>query len=238
MKMVARIILLLFSAGLGSWAQAPTPVLVALPPGSAMLTDAKGEVLVTIAGQSATNAAYKGQVLGPNTTIECKKGSAMLVLSDGSQVLVKSNTRVVVRLPEEAKGNFLEQLIGKITATVKKRTTNDPPFKMGTPTAVITVRGTKFTVEVSKHEQTFVQVYEGIVQVESMTGGGGPLYLQSGYITRVERDRPPEAPRRLLEELEREGGAGSLGSSHKEKESDGHRTRDANSNDGGSEIDD
>ena len=144
MNIVSRILLLLFTVMMGLWSQAQTAgsVPVNLPPGTAVVSDLKGEVFVTVPGGSSAITAQKGQVLGPNTTIECKKGSALLALSDGSQVLVKSNSRVILRLPEEARGNFLEQLIGKITATVKKRTTNDPPFKMGTPSAVITVRGT------------------------------------------------------------------------------------------------
>jgi hypothetical protein len=238
MNMLSRILLVLFTACLGISAQAQTgaAVPVNLPPGTAAVSDLKGEVFVILPGAATSNPAQKGQIVGPNTTIECKKGSALLALSDGSQVLLKSNTRVILRLPDDAKGNFLEQLIGKITATVKKRTTNDPPFKMGTPSAVITVRGTKFTVEVNKHEQTFVQVFEGIVQVESMMGAGGPVYLQGGYITRIEMNQPPENPRRLMDEVQKEDGGSSLDSSHKGKESDGHTSHQQTGT--GSEIDD
>ena len=55
---------------------------------------------------------------------------------------------------------------GKILAQVQKRFGNAPSFRMGTPTAVITVRGTRFEVEVNKKNKTVVDVYEGVVAVD------------------------------------------------------------------------
>lgn len=205
-----------------------------LPLGSAVISDMKGEVFVTLADQTVSNAAQKGQLLAPNSTVECKKGSVLLTLADGSQVLVKSNTRVILRSPEQSKGNFLEELIGKITATVKKRTGGEPAFKIGTPTAVITVRGTKFEVEVSKHQQTFVQVFEGLVEVNSFGGIGRPVYVQPGYVTRVSENQPPENPRKLFEDNER-GASSSPARSDKESDSEGRSGRQPTGNTSGSE---
>ena len=207
-----------------------------LPLGAAVLSDAKGEVLVTAPNDAEAKPAQKGQLLAPNSTIECKKGTALLALSDGSQVLVKSNTKVILRVPDEAKGNFLEQLIGKITATVKKRATGDPAFKMGTPTAVITVRGTKFVVEVSKKQQTYVQVMEGIVEVNGLSTGGRPVLLQPGYFTQVGNNMVPENPRRLMREMESENGGG--GGVNREHATDDRSDQKQRSSHSGPEQDD
>ncbi len=183
------------------------PQKITVPAGSATITDLKGDVTVTASQTTTATAAQKGQLLTPNTLIETQKGTALLTLSDGSQILLKSNTRVILRLPDEARGNFLEQLIGRLVAKITKRSGNEPPFKMGTPTAVITVRGTHFEVEVTRKQKTFVQVYEGLVQVEGLGGFGHPVMIQPGYTTQVGVNRFPEDPRRTLEpgDVESEG---------------------------------
>lgn len=184
----------------GSWAQHTSENPVALTSRSATVSDVKGEVTVTPA-QGAPIAAYKSQVLPGNTTIETKKGSVLLVLSDGSQVLLNGNTRVVLRVPEESEGRLLEQLIGRIIAKIQKRIGNEPPFRMGTPSAVITVRGTRFLVEVTKKQHTFVQVYEGLVEVDGLGPTRRPVYLQPGYTTQVGLNSMPDTPRNTSGEL-------------------------------------
>lgn len=198
-------------------AQSLPPTPQSLPAGSAVISDLKGDVWITASQQTTPVAAQKGQVIGPNTALESKKGSALLTLSDGSQVLVKPNTRVILQLPDASKGNFLEEMIGKIVAKVKKRTGNEPPFKMGTPSAVITVRGTQFLVDVTDKQQTIVQVYEGLVQVEGFGGGGHSVYLGPGYVTRVGRNDEPENPRRPLDEVP-QGGSGAKSGKSSENE--------------------
>jgi len=65
---------------------------------------------------------------------------------------------------------------------------------MGTPTAVITVRGTRFSVEVNKKQKTSVEVFEGFVEVGGF-GQGPPVTLRPGFSTGVEQNRNPEPPR-------------------------------------------
>jgi len=114
----------------------------------------------------------RGTQLAPESKIDATRGSVLLDLEDGSQVLVKANSHVVLKAPEQGKGYWLELLLGKINAKIQKRLGNAPSFRMGTPTAVITVRGTRFSVEVSKKQKTSVEVYEGLVEVGGF--GQGP----------------------------------------------------------------
>jgi len=172
------------------------PETVALPVGSATIAEFKGDItLRTPTGDAVT--AQRGTALAPESTIETAKGSVLLDLQDGSQVLVKANSHVVLKAPTQEKGYWLELLLGKINAKIQKRLGNTPSFRMGTPTAVITVRGTRFSVEVNKKQKTSVEVYEGLVEVSGLRMGapGPPVMLGPGYTTGVEQNRNPEAPR-------------------------------------------
>lgn len=182
------------------------PETIALPVGSATIAEFKGDLnLRSPAGDAVT--AQHGTVLAPESTIETTKGSVLLNLQDGSQVLVKPNSRVVLKAPDQGKGYWLELLLGKINAKIQKRLGNTPSFRMGTPTAVITVRGTRFTVEVNKKQKTSVEVYEGLVEVAGLRMGapGPPVMLGPGYSTGVEQNRNPEPPHGMDNRGEDEG---------------------------------
>ena len=180
-------ILLVLAAANG---QNPEPT--ALPVGLATVAELKGEVEVHSSLGDAITAQH-GTTLPPETKIDTKKGSLLLDLQDGSQVLVKANSHVVLKSPNEGKGYWLELLIGKINAKVQKRLGNAPSFRMGTPTAVITVRGTRFSVDVDKKQRTHVEVYEGLVEVAGFFHGA-PVMLRPGFSTGVQENRDPEQP--------------------------------------------
>lgn len=203
---------------LAAAAQTPQqpPTRVMLPYGSAVVIDLKGEVNASSAtGQ--VEPVQKGQVLPAGTSLETNKGGIVLALADGSQVLVKSHSRVVLQAPEQSAGSFLQLLLGKLLAKVQKRMGQEPSFKVGTPTAVITVRGTFFGVEVTKRQKTYVQVYEGLVEVRGVSLPGQTIQLPPGYATEVESDRPPQQPHRMQEGESYSG----PGSSSGEREDDG-----------------
>jgi ferric-dicitrate binding protein FerR (iron transport regulator) len=169
---------------------------VALMSGSAVIADLKGEVTLQSA-QGATLTAQRGQVLPAESSIETAKGSLLLSLRDGSQVLVKPHSHVILKAPEQSQGNFLQLFLGNIMAKVQKRLGSTPSFRMGTPTAVITVRGTRFSVEVTKKNKTIVEVYEGLVEVVSLSLPTHPITIKPGFYTQVENDRPPQSPREM-----------------------------------------
>jgi hypothetical protein len=171
------------------------PELTPLPVGSATIAEVKGEVEFHSAeGEAVT--AQRGAVLAADSKIDTAKGSVLLDLSDGSQILVKANSHVVLRSPARDKGYWLELLFGKINAKVQKRLGNTPSFRMGTPTAVITVRGTRFSVEFSKKQKTLVEVYEGLVEVAGFLQGA-PVLLRPGFSTGVDLNRDPEVPHEM-----------------------------------------
>ena len=162
--------------------------------GTASVAEWKGDVVLH-SSAGAIVEAKRGLVLESESAIDTGKGSILLDLQDGSQVLVKPKSHVVLKSPANEKGYLLDLLLGRVVATVRKRLSNTPSFRMGTPTAVITVRGTRFEVDVTKEKRTYVEVYEGIVEVIGFRLGGRPILLQPGFSTRVESNRDPDQPR-------------------------------------------
>jgi hypothetical protein len=68
------------------------------------------------------------------------------------------------------------------------------PFELGTPSAVIAVRGTQFDVEVNPRNVTEVDVVDGLVEVYARNAIGGSVLLEPGFSTRVALDSGPEQP--------------------------------------------
>jgi len=218
--------------------QNPEPT--ALPVGAATVAEMKGEV----AFHSATGDVVTGQrgtVLAAESKIDTVKGSVLLTLQDGSQVLVKSNSHVVLKAPPQDKGFWLELLLGKINAQIQKRLGNEPSFRMGTPTAVITVRGTKFSVDVNKKQKTSVEVYEGLVEVSGLRDGqiGAPVLLRPGFSTGVDQNRDPEQPHgmqnRDMNDNRNDPGFGGM--SHRDHGDDNQKTGTQPPNQGSPEHD-
>jgi len=167
-----------------------------LPLGSAVVSEVKGEVVFT-SPQGTPVTAQRGLTLTAESRIETAKGTVLLELQDGSQVLIKAHSNVVLKAPNEGKGYSLELFIGKIIAKVQKRLGGAPSFRMGTPSAVITVRGTRFSVEVNKKHKTFVDVFEGLVDVAGVMEGSPHVLIKPGFYTGVEVERNPERPREV-----------------------------------------
>ena len=186
-----------------SVAQTTLPETV-LPVGSALVTEIKGEAVLT-SPDGTLISARRGITLSSDSKIETAKGSVLLELQDGSQILVKAHSSVVLRAPNQGKGYYLELLIGKIVAKIQKRLGAAPSFRMGTPSAVITVRGTRFAVEVNKKGKTYVDVYEGLVQVGGLAEGSRQVLIRPGFYTDVEKERSPEEPRESSPGEGREG---------------------------------
>lgn len=166
---------------------------VSAPLGNVTIVDFKGEVRAAPPGQSPINVT-RGLVLPADSLIETAKGRVLLGMQDGSQVLVNSNTRVVIKAPAETGGHWFDLLIGKIRAQVQKHLGENPPFRLGTPTAVITVRGTDFTVTVDKKTKTSVYVYEGVVEFVSVRAMDRPVLIKPGFYSSVAPDHSVEQP--------------------------------------------
>ncbi len=123
--------------------------------------------------------------------------------SSGSNIWVQPHTHLILKQPSPTNWQRLELLLGRIKTEIQKRISGSPPFQIGTPSAVISVRGTRFFVEVDKHKVTEVDVEEGEVQLENIKGIGAPILIKAGSSSRVGEKSAPE-PAQPTQELQRQ----------------------------------
>ena len=159
----------------------------------ATIKEWKGDVHLSLPGQSASNP-LRGEQLPAGTTLDTGSGRLLLRLADGSEVLVRSHTRLQLQQPSLTDPSYLQLLLGRIRALINKRTGGTVPFELGTPSAVIAVRGTEFDVEVNRRNVTEVDVVDGLVEVSGRSPGAGSVLLEPGFSTRVGLDSGPEQP--------------------------------------------
>jgi len=168
---------------------APSAVAIA----GATIAEWKGDVHLSLPGQSASNP-LRGEQLPAGTILDTGSGRLLLRLADGSEVLVRSRTRLRLQQPSLTDPSYLQLLLGRIRALINKRTGGTGPFELGTPGAVIAVRGTEFDVEVNRRNVTEVDVIDGLVEVSGRNPGAGSVLLEPGFSTRVGLDSGPEQP--------------------------------------------
>ncbi|MGE5593587.1 MAG: FecR domain-containing protein [Betaproteobacteria bacterium] len=86
---------------------------------------------------------------------------------------------------------YLRLFIGRLWAKVKPAAPGAAGFTVETPSAVVGVRGTHFSVWVSDDLATTVSVASGVVKV---VGAGKAVLVPQGYATRVKPGHAPAKP--------------------------------------------
>jgi uncharacterized membrane protein YgcG len=174
--------------------EASQPAVASAPYAGATISDFKGKVSIQLPAQ-AFAAPVRGEILPPETTVNTEDGRLLLKLSDGSDVLVRAHTKLLLKQPEASGWKYFQLLMGRVRTQIQKRMGGSPAFQIGTPSAVISVRGTKFDVEVDRRGFTEVDVDEGVVELEAVTGRGQSVLITAGFSSRVGMEGGPEVPR-------------------------------------------
>jgi len=190
-KLTLTIVFLALYCACAAAQQAPA---ASAPYAGATISDFKGKVSIQLPAQ-AFAAPVRGEVLPPDTTVNTDEGRLLLKLSDGSDVLVRPHTKLLLKQPEASGWKYFQLMLGRIRTQIQKRTGGSPAFQIGTPSAVISVRGTKFDVEVDRRGFTEVDVDEGVVELEAVTGRGTSVMITAGFSSRVGMETGPEVPR-------------------------------------------
>lgn len=165
------------------------------PRGGAIILDLSGKVHAQ--GPDGGNiAVVRNGALPEGTLVKTDAGSKVLLrLDDGSEILLKSDSKLALKQESVTTGATLfEFILGTLRAVVSKRFKGTPSFQLGTPTAIVAVRGTQFDVEVNSHRVTEVDVEQGVVQVMGRYAAGKSVILEPGFSTRVGPDMLPEPP--------------------------------------------
>lgn len=101
------------------------------------------------------------------------------------------------RLAHDRPGVLLELERGRLRAVFGPEKPGDGTVQerlVTTPSAVLSVRGTQYGVEVAKNGETSLIVFEGVVEVTESNGIGGPVQVRAGETCRVRAGKPPSAP--------------------------------------------
>ncbi len=118
-------------------------------------------------------------------------GLAVFQVADGSTFEVYANSQVVFRKNPGNLKDLLDVLIGRVKVHIQKWGGQPNHNRVFTPTAVISVRGTTFYVEVEEDQDTtLVLVDEGLVEVQHSQHPGTPKLVGAGEWLRIYRNQP------------------------------------------------
>jgi len=136
-------------------------------------------------------AVMDNTVLVPGNTVKTgPDGYAKFVVEDGSTFEVFPNSEVTYRRTN-AFDDLLNVWLGKVKVIIQHLPGVPNPNKVTTPTALISVRGTVFDVDVEDDSgTTAVTLDEGVVTVRHLLRGGKVITLQPGGSIRVYPDQP------------------------------------------------
>ena len=133
---------------------------------------------------------------GPNAEATIRSG-------DGSTVHIYPDSRIVFNEQSLDIREFLHLFFGSVKVHIEKLTGRPNPQKLTTPTAIIAVRGTTFSVFVDDTDATLVAVDEGIVSVANVRSPQDEVLLRDRQRTWVRPGQPPTQAQRFRGPSER-----------------------------------
>ncbi|HWB85583.1 MAG TPA: FecR family protein [Bryobacteraceae bacterium] len=174
---------------------AAAAVVCAAPLAAQVEPDAAAKVLVMKGQVSVLRNNYEwalntGSAVQPREIVVTgPDGYAKFQISDGSTFEVFPSSRVTFREHPASLGDLLNVWLGRVKVYIQHM--NGPnPNRVTTQTAVVSVRGTVFDVQVEDADATtLVSVDEGVVSVLN-TQQGGEAILRAGESIRVYKNQP------------------------------------------------
>jgi hypothetical protein len=188
----------------------------------ARASDVTGRVLVSNGNGLSALALTRGYTLNMGDQVDTRGGGRLVIdLSDGSLVVVHPETLLIIKDYRAAASlrELFDITVGMVRVKINHFAGKPNPYRMNSPTASVAVRGTEFTVAVDTAGDTQVEVFEGAVEVRSLTQPdmgalieagrgvlvrpGQPFQIYSGPIGRLlafrldagDRDRQAQAQR-------------------------------------------
>lgn len=133
-----------------------------------------------------------GDVVKPQQVIVTgEDGWGLFQVSDGSKFEVYANSRVVFRANRGDWKDLLEVWLGKVRVQIEHIGNLPNSNRVRTPSAVVSVRGTVFDVEVDDEtEATTVIDEEGSVEVRHLLKPGPSRILTAGEWVRINKNEP------------------------------------------------
>ncbi len=180
-------------------------------PGSTRVVSLTGTLTVTRLRQDPRPLQLHDAVQSGDELATGENSQAVLRSADGSTVIVYPDSRLVFNERSADLRELLHLFLGSIKVHIEKISGRPNPHKMTTPTAVIAVRGTTFSVFVDDTDSTLVAVEEGEVSVSNTQLPGQEVALRAGQRTWVRRGQPPQQARAFRGPSERADLARGIG---------------------------
>ncbi len=158
--------------------------------GAAKLLSFTGQI--SVMRDSTAWALNAGDLVQPEQVIVTgSDGYGMFQVADGSKFEVFPNSHVVFRANRGDWKDLLEIWLGKVRVQIEHLGGLPNQNKVRTPTAVISVRGTIFDVEVEDSDATTLVLDEvGEVEVRHLLKPGNAKMLGPGEWVRIFRNEP------------------------------------------------
>ena len=158
----------------------------------ARVASVSGSALLSNAAQPPS-VAKRGDVLFPGEEINTRGGGHLTIeLTDGSLVVVGPGSRILLKDFRTASSvrELFEILLGRVRIQINHFGGKPNPYRINSPTASIAVRGTEFSVAVNGIGETEVVVYEGLVEVASLSNPQNKVLVHpgQGVIVRPNQD--------------------------------------------------
>jgi hypothetical protein len=188
--MIAVVLWLFFAVGASLLAGPRSDVLRV-----ATLTQVQGGVDILIADGSTWQPVEVGAQIEAGTRVRTGcDATAQLAFFDGSTTDLASDTEVfIVQMislkKAEGKVIILQQRAGQTYHRVQPLLDADSRFEVETPSAVASVRGTEFALDVGADGATQVVVVEGLVNVEAQEI---TIVVEAGQGTVARPQQPPD----------------------------------------------
>ncbi len=142
----------------------PLHAQMAKPANAAEVVEALGDVSV-IRNEQVWALFAGDHVKVGEMIVTGKDGFAQLAVEDGAVFLVHPDSKVVFRKNPGNLRDLIDVFLGRVRIYIERLGGEPNPHRVFTPTAVISVRGTTFDVDVNEFETTVVSVTEGLVDV-------------------------------------------------------------------------
>ena len=172
------------------WLLAAAVVVIPRPAGaqfgaeSGRVLNMSGRVSVERAGElwalmpAQEVKAGEALVTGPD-------GHAQMELPDRSTIEVFPNSRLIFRANRFNWRDLLDLYFGKVRLYIQHLSNEAQPYRVSSPTAVISIRGTVLEVEVDASQETRIYVEAGTVGVRHRLLPGKEVTVETGQSLRV-----------------------------------------------------
>lgn len=172
--------------------QSSSPAQTASPPfQGAQIISLTGELSVRRGRLPAQVLKLHEAVQPGDELITGQNSEAVIRTSDGSTVRIFPDSHVIFNEHSPDIQELLHLFLGSIKVHIEKLSGRPNPQKMTTPTAIIAVRGTMFSVFVDETDATLVAVDEGIVAVANRRSPSEEVLLHGGQRVWVRGNQPP-----------------------------------------------